>query len=99
MTMPHLMNCAHSDSGWCLACVGELEAEREHLERRIREISESEHRVRDKWDATLKKRDRETERLLKIIRQIKHICEGDAYPDPIIVAACVAAEEGKDFTG
>ena len=24
MTMPHLMNCQHSDSGWCLACVKEL---------------------------------------------------------------------------
>lgn len=21
MTMPHLMNCPHSDSGWCLDCV------------------------------------------------------------------------------
>lgn len=23
MTMPHLMNCAHSDTGWCLTCVKE----------------------------------------------------------------------------
>lgn len=22
MTMPHLMNCLHSEDGWCLACVG-----------------------------------------------------------------------------
>lgn len=22
--MPHLMNCSHSDSGWCLDCVKEL---------------------------------------------------------------------------
>jgi hypothetical protein len=22
MTMPHLQNCPHSDSGWCLSCVG-----------------------------------------------------------------------------
>jgi len=21
MTMPHLMNCAHSESGWCISCV------------------------------------------------------------------------------
>lgn len=21
MTMPHLMNCAHSEDGWCLECV------------------------------------------------------------------------------
>lgn len=24
MTMPHLMNCRHSDSGWCLMCVKEM---------------------------------------------------------------------------
>lgn len=24
MTMPHLMNCNHSDDGWCLECVREL---------------------------------------------------------------------------
>ena len=24
MTMPHLMNCAHADSGWCLDCVIQL---------------------------------------------------------------------------
>lgn len=25
MTMPHLMNCAHAESGWCLNCVANLE--------------------------------------------------------------------------
>ena len=24
MTMPHLMNCPHSERGWCLDCVKEL---------------------------------------------------------------------------
>ena len=24
MTMPHLMNCPHSEDGWCLNCVKEL---------------------------------------------------------------------------
>ena len=24
MTMPHLMNCSHSETGWCLRCVKEL---------------------------------------------------------------------------
>lgn len=24
MTMPHLMNCAHSGEGWCLKCVAKL---------------------------------------------------------------------------
>jgi hypothetical protein len=27
MTMPHLMNCDHSDSGWCLDCVKKLHDE------------------------------------------------------------------------
>lgn len=32
MTMPHMMNCPHSDSGWCLACVQEqLESELDDL--------------------------------------------------------------------
>ena len=25
MTMPHLMNCDHSESGWCLDCVKKLQ--------------------------------------------------------------------------
>jgi hypothetical protein len=25
VTMPHLMNCDHSDSGWCLDCVKKLQ--------------------------------------------------------------------------
>lgn len=28
MTMPHLMNCSHSETGWCLNCVGELYGEK-----------------------------------------------------------------------
>lgn len=24
MTMPHLMNCQHSEDAWCLSCVKEL---------------------------------------------------------------------------
>jgi len=30
MTMPHLMNCPHSDYGWCLTCVKGLFDELEH---------------------------------------------------------------------
>lgn len=35
MTMPHLMNCAHQGSGWCLACVKELQEENWSLEDRL----------------------------------------------------------------
>lgn len=31
MTMPHLMNCLHSDSGWCLECVKAMHDEYEML--------------------------------------------------------------------
>ena len=29
MTMPHLMNCDHSEDGWCLDCVKRLHDESE----------------------------------------------------------------------
>lgn len=31
MTMPHLMNCLHSDDGWCLSCVKEMHQELESI--------------------------------------------------------------------
>jgi len=31
MTMPHLMNCPHSEDGWCLRCVEELYEEKQRL--------------------------------------------------------------------
>jgi hypothetical protein len=32
MTMPHLMNCSHSEDGWCLDCVKKLHDEKEAIE-------------------------------------------------------------------
>jgi hypothetical protein len=32
MTMPHLMNCVHSDDGWCLDCVKKLWERADRLE-------------------------------------------------------------------
>lgn len=32
MTMPHLMNCDHSEEGWCLGCVKALWLEKQELE-------------------------------------------------------------------
>jgi hypothetical protein len=32
MTMPHLSNCPHCSSWWCLACVGNLNADLERAE-------------------------------------------------------------------
>jgi len=34
MTMPHLMNCPHSDDSWCIDCVkAEWELRQEEIER------------------------------------------------------------------
>lgn len=32
MTMPHLMNCSHQGSGWCLECVKGLQEDRDKVE-------------------------------------------------------------------
>jgi len=44
MTMPHLMNCPHSEEGWCLSCVKELwdEGKTIELSRQLR-VSVSGH--------------------------------------------------------
>ena len=31
MTMPHLMNCDHSEDGWCLDCVKQLWDEKQFV--------------------------------------------------------------------
>lgn len=35
MTMPHLMNCPHDESGWCLDCVAELGNEAMDLRKQV----------------------------------------------------------------
>lgn len=40
MTMPHLMNCSHSEDGWCLACVKELWEEKYQLEEGLEGMKE-----------------------------------------------------------
>ena len=41
MTMPHLMNCAHSPDGWCLSCVRELYEEMKANDERWRFLRDS----------------------------------------------------------
>lgn len=38
MTMPHLMNCMHSEEGWCIPCVKELHADFETAENESRRL-------------------------------------------------------------
>jgi len=47
--MPHLMNCQHSGEGWCLKCVGVLEAEaaslREQKDKLVRALKKFGHQA------------------------------------------------------
>lgn len=38
MTIPTMSNCAHSEAGWCLTCVGELAAQRDNYRAVLDEI-------------------------------------------------------------
>ena len=82
MTVPHLMNCPHTDAGWCTECVAELGNENWRLRDRVLEL-ESVHE--DASGAVLQER----ERLLPLTR-----CGcGDHFTahDPGTCGACVAA--------
>lgn len=39
MTMPHLMNCSHSHSGWCLDCVRKMHEEGDTLRTLLLDIA------------------------------------------------------------
>lgn len=47
MTMPHLMNCDHSEEGWCLGCVKALWEKADALERALRRIANPVVHTRD----------------------------------------------------
>lgn len=74
MTMPHLMNCAHLDDGWCLDCVVTLNARAEAAEDRA---EAAEQKLREIAQFTLKTNTRaeaaeaECERLRAQVAQAK----------------------------
>lgn len=41
MTMPHLMNCRHSEEGWCLNCVKEIGEENIELRQQLESIQKT----------------------------------------------------------
>lgn len=44
MTIPYLMNCSHSEDGWCLRCVAKLgEAMQEAIEEVVEHNREYQH--------------------------------------------------------
>lgn len=47
VTMPHLMNCCHSDGGWCLECVRKLHESRERMREKLHEIAQTGHNPAD----------------------------------------------------
>ena len=44
--MPHLMNCEHSDEGWCLACVKAQWQEMTHYRELLEQISKDDRKTR-----------------------------------------------------
>jgi hypothetical protein len=40
MTMPHLMNCPHSDDGWCIDCVSKLWRDRSDKSEEVEHLKE-----------------------------------------------------------
>jgi hypothetical protein len=48
MTMPHLMNCGHSEDGWCLMCVHELNARLEMTNEQAVRLAEDLTRLKAK---------------------------------------------------
>lgn len=56
MTMPHLENCHHSESGWCLDCVKALHDEVERTKERLKQTPEeaiAAERIRQLQDSDL----------------------------------------------
>lgn len=51
MTMPHLMNCPHSEDGWCLDCVKVLWDEKEQQSWAADFISRERNSAQAKLDA------------------------------------------------
>ena len=59
MTMPHLMNCPHSESGWCLDCVKavheQITPDEQHAWEGIKALADKTRRVQyysistDEW--------------------------------------------------
>lgn len=47
MTMPHLMNCGHSDTGWCLDCVREQWDELQHTSDALASLAYTAERCAD----------------------------------------------------
>ncbi len=54
MTMPHLMNCSHDGSGWCLDCVKEQHDDYEEEVSKLKKTLEEIRKVLSKWDNTHK---------------------------------------------
>lgn len=59
MTMPHLMNCPHSTTDWCLLCVGKLWEERTHYKQ-----------LANIYQEMLRSAEQEVEELSKAIQEV-----------------------------
>ena len=78
MTMPHLMNCSHSETGWCLECVKELNADFETAETESRRMRAERDELQEM-----------VEELLSLTPVEFAICKtsGDVLPPDVTIAA------------
>ena len=56
MTMPHMMNCGHSDTGWCLDCVRELHDRAEKADTAAEVLGQRALNIERRWIETFEKR-------------------------------------------
>ena len=81
MTIPYLMNCAHSPDGWCLDCVKELHDELEAA------LTDANQKVKEKDEVMLE--------VFRGVRDETYNVHTQYFVD-IIVAAELAVKEGKE---
>ena len=58
MTMPHLMNCPHSEDGWCLACVKTMHEEHERRHTKHKESEAMNQATKQEWRLVINGADR-----------------------------------------
>jgi hypothetical protein len=102
MTMPHLSNCEHHDTGWCLGCVRELWEEKElaqtHVDALQKDIAtmkyledESQHGV----DELRRKLEDAETKLTEYMRDNATICYQCGHAEPANVDLSHVASPAK----
>ena len=101
MTMPHLMNCRHSESGWCLDCVKELHSRAKADAARMDFLAT----CNQTWPSEETIRDREGKCVTDIYEWLAEFDVSDAPPNAedmknafrMMVDVAICARSKRDF--